>query len=334
MSEDLLIKYLTHTASEEELEMIGAWISADSRNAEWLFEMERVWTLRDELKYSDQERIQEAYKRFVSSLPEKEDVPAVPWEIRSGRWWMRSLVKYAAVVACTFALSFGLFKLTESKKQLAEVYNKIEVPSGQRVSLTLSDGTKVWLNAQSKLIYPSAFDGEERKVRLEGEGFFEVSHNPEKPFIVDGDLLEVKVLGTKFNYRSYKDEDATVTLAEGKVEVSTYDGANNLTLKPAEQVVYSVGEGISLHKHIDSELQKSWIKGETVFQDQPLSMICKDLERKFGVVIDIEDPELAEQLFTCRFKESLNIQQVMNLLRETRELNYTVNGSHITIKKK
>ena len=334
MDEHLLIKYFTHTANAEELATIEQWIYSDKKNEEWLFEMERIWSLKDELKYSDKIIISDAYNRFVSKTKENKKQQENKTPNLSIVPMLNRFLRYGAVACLAFLFSFGLFKFLPQESNIISLeYNTVEVPKGQRVSIILSDGTKVWLNAQSKLTYPSQFSQNERKVKLEGEGFFEVSHNPNKPFIVDGELLDVKVLGTKFDFKSYIDEEASVTLAEGKVEVSTYDGENNITLKPSEQIVYSQETGITLNKNVDSELQKSWIKGETIFHNQPLSAICKDLERKFDVNIEIEDSELANQLFTCHFKESLNIQQVMNLLKATRELSYTVDECNITIKR-
>lgn len=335
MDENLLIKYLTHTATSNELKVIEQWMSLDKRNEEWLFDMDRIWSLKDELRYSDEIIIGKAYDRFVSKIKGKKKQQERQTRNLLFSSMFNSFLRYGAVACLAVLFSFVLFKYSPKGSNITSLeYNTVEVPKGQRVSIILSDGTKVWLNAESKFTYPSYFSKYERKVKLEGEGFFIVNHNPDKPFIVEGELLEVKVLGTKFNFKSYIDEDASVTLAEGKVEVSTNDGENNITLKPSEQVVYSSETGITLNKNVDSELQKLWIKGEIVFQNQPLSVICKDLERKFDVRIIIEDSELAKELFTCRFKESLNVQQVMNLLKATKELNYTVNESIITIKRK
>lgn len=330
MNENLLIKYLTHTATEEELKEVERWLSSDKRNAEWLFDMERILSLKDELKYSDEKRVSEAFSQFMFSVSDKEETP-VRINDNSRRLWLRNFMRYAAAVIITFTVSFAVFNLVNPAKETMITYNTVEVPKGQRASLLLSDGTKVWLNSDSKLIYPSHFSEKERTVKLEGEGYFEVSHNPEKPFVVDGELLDVRVLGTKFNFKSYKEEDVSVTLTEGKVEVSTSDGENSLTLNPDEQVIYSPEAGIVLNKDIDTDLHKSWMKGEVVFQNQPLSVICKDLERKFDVVISIKDAELSDKLFTCRFKDNLNINQVMDLLEATRELDYMIDDRNIVI---
>ena len=209
--------------------------------------------------------------------------------------------------------------------------NMVEVPKGQRASLMLSDGTKIWLNSQSKLIYPTQFSDKERNVQLEGEAFFEVSHKEHLPFVVHSPLLAIKVLGTKFNVKAYFDEKSVVTLAEGKVEVETNDRKNRLTLKPNEQVSYSGSSGLALEKNINTNTVKLWMKGEGAFSQCRLDYIVRDLERKFNVKIVITDHSLSSEVFTCRFKDTATIEQVLHLLKETRRLDYSFEGEQIRI---
>ena len=227
-------------------------------------------------------------------------------------------------------LGTNLFFLLDKDTGLTNI---VEVPRGQRVALTLSDGTKVWLNSNSKFVYPAQFSSEERDVRLEGEGFFEVAHNPQSPFTVHVDLLRIKVLGTKFNVKAYKEETSFVTLAEGKVEVITDDDEQKVTMKPNQQVSYSKEYGLAVDKDINTDVVKSWILGEAAYQNKRLDEITHDLERKFDVHIDIRDRELSSEIFTCRFKESATIDQVLTLLKETRKLDYKIRGTQIEIYK-
>ena len=332
MDEDLLLKFLTRTADERELEEIGRWIRSDKKRADELFEMERLWSLRDELRYSDEKRLDEAYKELLGRL-ERRGV-GVRKERRRSR--LRSILaaclRYAAIVVLVSVVSIEAYKYATAKAEPAPVENHIQVPGGQRVLLTLSDGTRVWLNARSEFSYPSRFSKDARNVRLEGEGFFEVAHDADRPFVVKGGLLDIKVLGTKFNMRNYEDEASSVTLVEGKVEVATADEGERLTLRPREQVVYSPETGITLNRDVDTDVWRAWTKGELIFRDQPLRAICRELERKFNVRIDIRDPRLAEELFTCHFDETVGIQDVMSLLGETRKLTYSFEKNNIIIR--
>lgn len=223
-------------------------------------------------------------------------------------------------------LSLPHFFLTDSKPA---ALNILEVPRGQRAALTLSDGTRVWLNADSKLTYPSDFDASFRKVRLEGEAYFEVSPNKQSPFVVESPLIDVKVLGTTFNVRAYKEEATSVTLAQGKVEVSPAASEwtdacpfEKIRLKPRQQIIYSSQAGITLTDDVDVSNLKDWVSGQFFFRDQPLSRITKELERRFDVRIQIQDTALAGEIFTCHTRSGASLEQILEILKETRRMNY------------
>lgn len=326
MNEDILIRFLTHRCTPEEIKEIDQWIAASQANADWLFEMERIWSLKDQLRFSDKQKIEMAYARFMSGLQEKETKVQIVQRRSAYIVWL----KYAAAIILIGLLSTNLFyQLREEPVAM----NMVEVPNGQRVSLTLSDGTKVWLNSHSKFTYPARFSSKERDVKLEGEAFFEVAHNEKSPFVVHADLLHVKVLGTKFNVRAYDEEPSSITLAEGKVEVATNDNEHKVTLKPNEQVTYSKKGGLIVNKSVNASLTKSWTLGEAAYINKQLADIVSDLERRFNVHITVEDPELTKEVFTSRFKETATIDQVLTLLKDTRKLDYKIQGDHIRIYK-
>lgn len=327
MKEELLIRYLTHCCTPTEIREIDEWIATDQANADWLFEMERVWGLKDELRFSDKKEIEVAYNRFLSGLEMKE----AKKEIRNSRSFSLSWLKYIAAVLLIGLLSTNLYFLLEKSP---DSMNVIEVPNGQRATLTLSDGTKVWLNSHSKFTYPANFTTKNRSVALDGEGFFEVAHNKKAPFTVHSDLVSVRVLGTKFNMKAYHNEPSSITLSEGKVEVTTNDeDERKVTLKPNDQVIYSKEKGLVLKKSVDVDTEHSWVTGEIAYIDQRLEDITRDLERKFGVKITIEDNDLAAEVFMCRAKEGVTVEQVLTILKETRGLDFRIEGNQIYIYK-
>ena len=260
----------------------------------------------------------------MSGLQEKE----VKVEISRRRPLYISWMKYAAAIVLIGLLSTNLYFLLQEQPSSM---NTIEVPNGQRASLTLSDGTKVWLNSHSKFTYPAQFSSKMRDVKLEGEGFFEVVHNEKAPFVVHADLLQVKVLGTKFNVKAYENESSFVTLADGKVEVVTNDNEHKVTMKPDQQVAYSKKNGLVINDKVDTNVIKSWTLGEAAYIKERLDEIVNELERKFNVRIEITDQELSAEIFTCRFKETATIGQVMALLKDTRKLDYRIHGDQIKI---
>lgn len=323
MDEELLIRFLTHTCTTEDIKAVDNWIAADKANANWLFEMEKIWSLRNELRFSEKKEIENAYNRFLGSISkESENVKTL------NMINVLKIMRYAAVLLVISLITVYFYKIQDNN---VNAFNLIEVPKGQHVSLTLSDGTKVILNAESKLTYPSEFSGKERSVELQGEAFFEVTHNKKRPFIVKGSFLNVKVLGTKFNFRSYPNEKAEVTLDEGKVEVESSDLKNKRILSPGQQILYTPKEGMRLINKTDVSLVKSWTTGELSFQNKRLDEICAELERKFNVHINIENKKLIKEVFTCHFKNTVTIDQIFILLKETRNINYKIKNNEITI---
>lgn len=324
MEEQTIIRFLNKECTAEEIVEVEKWISESHENAQWLFEIEQIWSLKTEMQFSKKGEITEAYMRFISNHPE-----AKPRRQTKRNLWLR--IGYAAAVVIILVLGIHIYQLKEDAETIAQSINVIEVPKGQRSTITLSDGTKVWLNAESRLTYPANFAARNRLVKLEGEGFFEVEHNEHHPFIVRTDDIDVTVLGTKFNVEAYAAEITYVTLAEGKVEVCTSDGLNKVILDPRDQVSYSKTEGFTIMHNVNTDLLKAWSTGEFSYINKPLSYIVKDLERRFDTLIRITDKELETEPFNCRAKETAKIEQVLNLLKETRIIDYRKMDDHYEI---
>jgi len=332
-----------HRCDPAELALIQQWVTADKANADWLFEMERVWGLKDEWRFSDSQEVANAYNSFLAAIRGNESEseqalymapstnnrpPSEP--VATRRPAARTAIRYVAAAVVAVLLAVNLYHMLHKEAPDAGV-NTIEVARGQRTALTLSDGTRVWLNSQSRLTYPAVFTAGNREVTLTGEGFFEVAHNSRKPFIVHVPLMNIRVLGTRFDVKSYPGETALVTLTEGEVEVATADAMSRVRMKPNQQVACSEETGLRLSKKVDADLVGSWVSGELYFVDQPLSAIAADLERRFDVQFEIRDRALAEDLFTCHFKETVSIEQILFFLKETKQLDYRINGQQIQI---
>lgn len=328
MDDLLLLRFLTHTCTPEETRQVSDWLSADKANAEWLFEMERIWNLKKEIYYSDRKEIEEAYQRFITRLKQK-DEKKVPAKQRIYlRFRLSSLLKYAVSIALIALLGINLYITFDTPEAEPTV---IEVPKGQRISVRLSDGTRVWLNSQSKLVYPGRFSAGHREVTLEGEAFFEVKRHDRSPFLVHSALLSVKVLGTRFNMRTYPDEEQVVTLTEGNVEIHTSDRTKSLVLHPREQASYSAQTGLTVTCNVPTDLVQAWIKGETAFIDKRLDEIVPALERRYDVRFRLTDSVLAAERFTCHFKETATLRQILDLLKATNKVNYAFTGEHIRL---
>lgn len=325
MDEQLLIRFLNRECTAEELLEIEKWMASDSENASWLFEMERIWSLKDEIRFSEKNEITAAYNRFISTRPEA--------RIRQTRKISLTWLGYAAAILLIAFLGTHVYQLQKQVETVAQSMNVIEVPKGQRSAITLTDGTKVWLNAESRLVYPASFTTKNRTVTLEGEGFFEVTHDEKSPFIVHTPLVHVTVLGTKFNVEAYPEETTFVTLAEGSVEVSTPDNENRIRLKPREQASYSREEGLNVIRNVEVDVLKTWTIGELSYTNKSLAYITNDLQRRFNVRIVILDKELENDQYNCRVDGTVTIEKVLNLLKETRKIDYRKNGEQYEIYK-
>jgi transmembrane sensor len=210
----------------------------------------------------------------------------------------------------------------------ASQQNTLSTPRGGQYKLVLPDGTKVWLNAESSLTYTTSFTGNERKVSLTGEGYFEVTKNKEKPFTVESAAGVVKVLGTHFNINSYGDENIGITtLLEGSVEI-TKEGITKV-LKPGEQA-RAVNNSVEVEA-VDTKLAVAWKDGEFVFHNTPVSAILRQLARWYDVQVEFRDP--VEKHLNGTIKRDVPLSKVLHYLEETGEVHFKVEGSKIIVLK-
>lgn len=206
-------------------------------------------------------------------------------------------------------------------------YNELIVPRAGECFISLEDGTRVWINSDSRLKYPVKFTGEERKVYLEGEAYFEVVKDA-KPFIVNTTLGDIKVLGTSFNVKAYQEEDKmAATLVSGKI---CYAGVRTLLVSPGEQVT-ALADGSVNKQVVDVEEFVGWKDGVFVFKNQRLEDIMKDLARWYDVKVFYQQPALKDIEFTGNLKRYDEVNVFMELLRSTNELNYSIDGNTIIL---
>jgi transmembrane sensor len=191
----------------------------------------------------------------------------------------------------------------------------------------LPDGSKVWLNANSELRYPSDFNADTRTVELTGQGYFEVTKNAHKPFIVKADKdYSVEVLGTSFNVSAYKDESMIeTTLVEGSVKLNVVSGGKRMTqmLKPNEKAEYQKGAGKIKVFGVNTEYDTAWKNGEIIFRNHPMDKVLKTLERHYHVVFEVKDNEILKSIITARFKDE-QLPQVLEYLKLASGIQYAI----------
>lgn len=218
------------------------------------------------------------------------------------------------------------YRAEEEIKEL--VYNELIVPVAGECFITLDDGTRVWMNSDSKLKYPVRFTGEERKVFLEGEAYFDVVKDG-KPFIVNTSLGNIRVLGTSFDVKAYRQEKQMLaTLVSGKI--SFQGGAENVELTAGEQIVVAEGKGI-VKRQVDVMEYVGWKEGWYVFKNQPLETIMTDLCRWYGVAVFYQNAGLKQVTFTGNLRRYDTINTFMEVLKRTGDVKYNINGNTIIL---
>ena len=211
--------------------------------------------------------------------------------------------------------------------QLAEVkYNTLIVPRGGEFSLELADGTRVWLNAESRLRYPVAFTGKERKVEMEGEVYFEVAKNKEKPFIVTVNGVDIRVLGTSFNVSAYQ-EDVVTTLVEGKVQLKK--GNEQVILSPNQQAIWSDDE--FRVKQVDARNYVLWKEGIFYFEDVDLETILDDMARWYNVNVFYMNPALKEMKFSVEIRRYGEINEMLRRIGRTKRVKFEIEDGTINV---
>lgn len=335
MNDELLIKYIQQTCSESEREQVRLWL-AEETDHHRLFELEELYALKTQMRYARPARSEQAYERLLHRLhaqtPETNNRTIASVHLQPTSW--KTLFSYAAVVSILCLLSANLIFLAQGEETAGtEAYNTIRVPKGQRVSVTLSDGTNVWLNAESQFSYPSQFKGDRRQVHLQGEAYFDVTPDRKHPFMVQLPSLNIKVLGTQFNAKAYPNEDHCITLRQGSVEVSTPNGKHLQKMLPKDQIYYRKSGKWEHRTQTNAAEASDWINGGLRIDNLPLHEFLPDLERHYDVEIHIQDAAIQDIPFTCHFKNGVDIKEALELLKATKQIDYIIDMKDIYLYK-
>jgi ferric-dicitrate binding protein FerR (iron transport regulator) len=229
-------------------------------------------------------------------------------------------------------------KGTSQQKKIGTIkptYHILNIPRGGEYDLTLPDGTKVWINSETKLEYPAFFEkGKSREIRLTGEAYFEVAKDTAHPFIIK--LIEkgeIKVLGTHFNVMAYeKDNRVLTTLVEGKVSYRFEKSGKEIILNPGQQAI-ALNSGLISVKEVNIEEYIGWKDGLHVFKDRRLEDIMSNLERWYNVNVNYEDSSLKNLIFSGNLKRYENINKLLRVFEATRDVKFKIKENEITIRK-
>jgi transmembrane sensor len=329
MNKELYIKFLNNQCSPEELKTVVQWLKSGTlynENKQWGFENWEAF--HDDGNSVDDEKFMDLFYKIQNRIDkDKERKPRGAKSV-----YIKWMIRAAAIL---FIPLLSIFLYTISEKELGvDQFTQLRVdsievisPVGSRTVLQLSDGTEVHLNFGSKLKYPRTFTGKFREVTLIGEGYFDVAHNPEKPFMVKTGTLNVKALGTEFNVLAYTDDDVIeTTLIEGKValEKKLPDGQRKplVALMPGQHVKYNVKTGEINSTKGKVEKFIVWKEGKMVFDDTPITEVARHLERKYNVDIEVRD-DIKDYYYTVTFLDE-PLTQILELMTIATPISYEV----------
>lgn len=303
MNQNLLLKYISGKASQREKEEVAEWIDADAANLEEFMSLRKTY---DTLVWQDADELKKGRGKVLS-------LPA----------FAMKAMRIAAIFVLAFGLSYVLLQtLRKEDVEMQTVY----VPAGQRAQVRLADGTTVWVNGKSTLTFPARFASRTRKVELDGEAYFEVRKDTERQFIVStAHQSAVRVSGTKFNVKAYKDsEEIITTLIEGKVHFEFNDAAREpryIAMAPGQKLVYYPQSGRTELYSTSGEGELAWKDGMIVFKQMTLQgaldILADRYDVEFVVRHGVPDDDLFSGTFTGR-----SLEQILNYIEASSKIHW------------
>lgn len=301
----LIYKELKGLISPEEAKALQEWEAQSTDNQLIAEETRRVWKESEQYELPFDLDLDADFAKMKSSIDSSDSAGKVV-TMRPRRLWLRSIAA-AAVILMGATFIFQNYFSTNSNSEIVEV----TATSGIE-ELQLADGSKVWLNKGSKLSYPTKFSATERPIQLEGEAFFEVSKDPNRPFTVTTDRTSVTVLGTEFNVRDIANEETfEVAVQEGKVAVQRNASDQKVILVKNEKAVYDP-ENDLLERKDDKNLNAlSWKRKSLKFDDAPLEEILSTLEKHFKVNIELQNKDLLKCSLSGYYKTKDPVKNIL-----------------------
>ena len=302
MNKDILYKFFEGNASFEEEAAVKQWMEESAENRLAFLKERKLFDAM--LLLGNEEIIKNGKKRFSINLS----------SLRT------ELIKIAAVIAITLGGSYFYYQSSLEKELMA--MQTITVPAGQRINITLVDGTNVWLNARTSLSYPVKFGKNNRQVVLDGEAYFDVTKDKSKPFIVQTDNYNVEVLGTQFDVNAYSETgEFETTLMSGSVKVaSASDSTQKITLKPNSKVFLQDGK---LHvTAVDDYNPYRWKEGLICFKNETFTSIMKDFEKYYGLTIQVKNKNVFKYVYTGKFRQTDGIDYALRVLQKDIKFTY------------
>ncbi len=318
IEDQLLIRFLNEDVLPEEKEKVESWLDADDENRLYLERVKSVWKDSSAIRLFDQIDVDKNWNDVSSKL-------GFDSAQKSRQVFMLPRVmKIAAAIILIAAFGFLVSQFTQRPAEMMTL-----TATGSGTSIELPDGTEVWLNQGSQLIYPSRFASSQREVELKGEGYFEVEHDPNHPFLVNVGPTQTKVLGTSFNLREATAANPTeLVLVTGKVQFTL--GANQVILAPGDRVV--VDENGELVKEVNPDLNfMAWKTRTLIYENVKMEQVIEDITKLYKINVTIEDSSFMARPLNAKF-ENDPIEEVMESIELIFGVEVTKQGDNYIIK--
>lgn len=330
----LIAKYLAGECSPEEKLAMEWWLE-EYDNLLLFRQIEAAWKQEKEPENDPAFNQESGLSRLYAKMAEQQEMPeeepfAKPKYIKITSWLA------AASILLATGLGYFVVNRQHDGRNTARVAMETRTSGSKEVvSIELSDGTQVWLNKNSKIEYPKVFDGDERQVYLQGEAFFEVVPNPEKPFIVKSDRISTRVLGTSFDVKAYHgDETASVSVATGKVEVSKEieegEPVRITQLTPEQELVINTKKDETYINIVSVANIARWHLGQLVFRDNTYDEVMQALQERFGKKIEFKS-SIGKCRVMASFNSNASLNDVLKLLSMSNSFDYVIGKDIVTI---
>ncbi|HVI49514.1 MAG TPA: FecR domain-containing protein [Chitinophaga sp.] len=357
---ELMGRKLAGEASAEELQELDGLLRAHPELHLPIETISDLW--KQPLTDSDRSAAEKAHDRHIARMQQlgipvglrSEDADE-PTLLLEGTRKSKNYIRYLVAAVAVGLIAGATWWLVPSGRQAVNTAPVSEVltRNGSRTTLVLPDGTKVWLNAGSRITYDKDFGNESREITLTGEAFFDVTKNARRPFIIHTAEMDIRVLGTRFNVRSYPEDKITeAALIQGSIEASPKDRpAEKIILKPSEKIIVRSEETLKkIHtsgtvqeepvitvQHLtyyegkdNAVVETLWMENKLVFRDESFVSLAKQMERWYGVTVTFKDKQKEDLRFTGIFEQE-NVQQALEALKMIAAFNYTIHGKEIII---
>lgn len=323
----LIMEYVSGKLDKDSFDRLKRWSLESEDNRRYVRQRLEVWFSSGAVDNRVSFDKEKAYLRFLQRIHDRPESGTG----RTRRLPLSYLYKVAAVILIVVLPIAGYWSGKETvKSTFADMV--VEAPLGAQTRLSLPDGTSVWLNAGSKITYSQGFGMDDRKLSLEGEGYFEVEKNEKIPFEIMTPEVSLRVLGTKFNFRNYPDDkEVAVSLLEGSVMLhNEMKMMSDMVLRPDERMTLDKRTGEMRKSRADVENSMLWTRDELFFDEELLEDIAKKLTRSYDVRIEVAD-SLKGKRFYGSFRILGNtVEEVLEAIASTGQMRYKlINGKYI-----